>query len=127
MRVDLEVDPGEVSVNRRLVPQYQGGKPTGRLILSSSFRSEVAALALQVRQACIKQGWRTSKKTCRAYIFTRWPGPNGDRDAVCKAILDALQEGSAVVNDKQVIPTLDASWNSRTPGITVEIEEVTDA
>jgi Holliday junction resolvase RusA-like endonuclease len=127
MKVEIGINPGDVSINRRMVPEWRGGKPTGRLVLNSEYRSGVDSMSLQVRQACIKQGWKTSKRTCRAYIFTRWPGPEGDRDSVCKAVLDALQHGTVVVNDKQVIPTLDASWNSRTPGITVEIEEVTDA
>lgn len=127
MKIDLAVDPGDVSVNRRFVPQFDRGKPTGRIILSSAYRSEVAAMALQVRQACIKRGWKTSKRTCTVTIVTRWPGPNGDRDSTCKAVLDALQEGGAVVNDRQLIPTLDAQWNCRNPGIELEITEVLDA
>lgn len=127
MRINLAVNPGDVSVNRRFAPQFDRGKPTGRIILSSTYRSEVDALAMQVRQACIKQGWKTSKKACHARIFTRWPGPNGDRDACCKAVLDALEKGSAVVNDRQVIPTLDAAWNCKDAGIEVVLEEVSDA
>ena len=85
-------------------------------------------MALPIRQACIKQGWKQTKKMCRVVVITRWPGPNGDRDATCKAVLDAFEKAGAVVNDKQIIPgPLDAVWNCRNPGIEVTITKESDA
>lgn len=128
MRITIAINPGDVSINRRMVPQYVGSKPTGRLILSSSYRSTLDHMALIVRQACIKQGWKTTKKMLRVSVFTRWPGPDGDCGSTEKAAVDALQMGGVVVNDKQCRPiTLDAAWNCREPGIDIELEEVADA
>jgi Holliday junction resolvase RusA-like endonuclease len=125
MKIRLNINPGDISINRRMIPEWRNGKPTGRLVLNSSYRAGVDSMSLQVRQACLKQRWKTSKKTCQVRIMTRWPGPEGDRDSTCKAVLDALQHGTAVVNDKQCIPgPLDATWLSRDPGVDVEIDEV---
>jgi Holliday junction resolvase RusA-like endonuclease len=128
MRIDIAVNPGDVSINKRFVPQWDRGKPTGRLILNPAYRSEVDVMRVQILQAMRKQGWKQSKRTCRVVVLTRWPGPNGDRDATCKAVLDAFEKAGAVVNDKQIIPgPLDAAWNCKNPGIEVTITEESDA
>lgn len=129
MRITLAVNPGDVSINRRMIPQYdRHGRPSGRLVLNSAYRSTLDHMALIVRQACIKQGWKTTKKMVRVSVFTRWPGPDGDCGSTEKAAVDALQMGGVVVNDKQCRPiTLDAAWNCREPGIDVALEEIADA
>lgn len=130
MRITLAINPGDLAVNGRLVPRYDPKTKhvTGRLVLSPKFRDALNVATVMVRQAKVKQGWTTSKKMLRVSIFTRWPGPDGDTDAVCKGVIDSLQEGLIVVNDKQCRPiTLDAAWNCKEPGIDVELEEIADA
>lgn len=129
MKFTIDIDPGSISVNRRLIPQYKGKRPTGRLVLSSNYRLGLDLMALQVRQACVEHGWTMSKRQCRVSIFTRWPGPSGDAGSTEKAVCDALQLGLAVANDKLCRPLMiDCAWNCpKSRGIDVELEEVSDA
>lgn len=125
MRIRLSIPPGELAVNGRHIPQFLQGKPTGRIISSSTYRAALDHATLLVRQACIRAGWKTTRKQCRVTIVTHWPTSAGDRDSVCKAVCDSLQHGGVVVNDKQCGPiVLDATWRSREPGVDVEIEEL---
>lgn len=126
LRIRLEVEPGDVAVNQRLIPQYdRSGKPTGRLVKSSRYRSGLGYMALQVRQAVARHGWRQRKGQVRVEIVTHWPGKDGDCDATCKAVVDALADGLAVVNDRQCRPILlDCDHNNRTGSIDVELVEV---
>lgn len=129
MKFTIDIDPGSISVNGRLIPQYIGTRPTGRLVLSPDYRLGLDLMSLQVRQACIEHGWKTSTRQCRVSIFTRWPGPSGDAGSTEKAVCDALQLGLAVANDKLCRPlVIDCTWNChKSRGIEVEIEELSDA
>lgn len=129
MIIEIDVDPGDVSINRRLVPQHdRKGRPTGRLVKNRHYRSELERMGLIVRQACLRAGWRTTKRRVSVHVFTRWGGPLGDCDATAKAVVDSLQIGGVVANDKQCRPiTLDCCWSSKQRGITVTVEEVLDA
>ncbi|MBK6671624.1 MAG: hypothetical protein IPG46_18940, partial [Actinobacteria bacterium] len=46
MRFVLDINPGDVSNNRRHIPEYdRRGRPTGRLILSSEYREGLRSMS----------------------------------------------------------------------------------
>jgi Holliday junction resolvase RusA-like endonuclease len=126
MKIHFAINPGDLAVNGRHVPQYdRHGKSTGRIISSRTYRAALEEAILIVRQERIRHMWHTTKRQCSVSIITHWPTGHGDRDSTCKAICDALQHGGLVVNDKQCGPiTLDATWRAVEPGVDVEIVEM---
>ena len=124
MKIVLDVNPGDVAINRKIVPAHdRQGRPTGRLCNSKRYTAGVDEMILQIRQACVHYNWRTRMRPsrCLVYIMTYWRGPNGDADSTCKAVLDALAHGGAVENDRQLKPSADCRHNSRPARIEVEI------
>ena len=103
MRFVLEINPGDVSNNRRHIPEYdRRRRPTGRLILSSEYREGLRSMSLQVMSQRNKMRARTIAKPAfvRVSIVTYWPTWQGDVDATSKASLDALQHGGVVARAK---------------------------
>jgi Holliday junction resolvase RusA-like endonuclease len=122
MKFTLNIDPGQLRVNSRYM--ISGG----RLVLSSRYRDAVEAARLQVRQACINGGWRTTAKPVRVMVITHWPTQRGDCDSTVKAVCDALQHGKAIANDSQIVELVARkSVDKQHPRLEVEMEELSDA
>lgn len=122
MTITLDIDPGQLRINSRY--QIAGG----RLVLATRYRQGVELARLQVRQACIKSGWRTSSKPVRVSMTTFWRTAHGDVDSVSKAVLDSLTRGLAIDDDGQVVELVARkAVDSTSPRIELEIEELSDA
>ncbi len=125
IRLVLRVNPGDVSNNRRHVPEYdRRRRPTGRLILSREYRSGLDEMALQVASQRHAEGWTTVRKPSfvTVSIVTYWPTWQGDVDATSKASIDALQLGGIVENDRQCLPvTLSRAVDKDSPRIEIEV------
>lgn len=125
MRFVLDINPGDVSSNRRHIPEYdRRRRPTGRLILSSEYRAGLRSMSLQVKSQRNKMRARTIAKPAfvRVSIVTYWPTWQGDVDATSKASIDALQLGGVVENDRQCMPvTLSRATDPSRPRIEIEV------
>lgn len=121
----LHVNPGDVSNNRRHVPEYdRRRRPTGRLILSREYRSGLDSMSTQVESQRHARGWSTIRKPSivSVSIVTYWPTWQGDVDATSKASIDALQLGGIVENDRQCLPvTLNRAVDKDSPRIEIEV------
>lgn len=119
----LLVSPGDVSNNARLIPQKVRGRFTGRLVDATPYRDGLASMAFQVRSTRNRNRWPTLSGRCSVSATTYWKTEAGDVDATSKAILDALQQGGAIVNDKQVRPLhLDRGTDKARPRIEITVE-----
>lgn len=125
MRFILDINPGDVSNNSRLIPEYDRlRRPTGRLIDSPEYRAGLQSMALQVASQRHQHGWRTVRKPAlvSVSIVTYWPTWNGDVDATSKACLDALEQGGVVENDRQCLPvTMTRGIDKARPRIEIEV------
>jgi Endodeoxyribonuclease RusA len=123
--VVVDIEPGRVKTNGRLVPQKLRGAFTGRLVLSATYRAGLDEMALQVRQACVTQRWRQTSKPVRVAVTTWWPGTRGDLDATAKSSLDALTQGGAIADDAQVVALMLSRGTDRAnPRIEIQLAEV---
>lgn len=122
-RFVIEVSPGDVSNNSRLIPQQLRGRYTGRLVDSTEYRNGLASMVMQVRSQRNRNRWPTITGRCSVSAVTYWKTESGDVDATSKAILDALQQGGMVANDKQVRPVhLDRGTDKARPRIEITVE-----
>ena len=121
MHFSLDVNPGDVSNNGRLIPSR------GRLVDSPEYRNGLRMMAWQVRSQMNEHGWKQIAARCSVSAITYWPTEAGDVDATSKAILDCLQAGGAIVNDKQVRPlTLDRAKDKARPRVEITLTELVD-
>ncbi len=97
LRIVIIVNPGDVRTNGKYIIAR------GRLALNKTYRSARDDMALQVRQACVKQRWKTVQLPTPVHVemTTYWPR-TGDCDSTVKATVDSLQLGGALGNDSQV-------------------------
>lgn len=122
----IEVSPGDVSNNSRLIPQKLRGRYTGRLVDSTEYRNGLASMAMQVRSQRNRNRWPTITGPCSVSAVTYWPTESGDVEATSKAILDCLQQGGAVANDRQIRPaTFDRAKDKANPRVEITLTEVT--
>lgn len=119
MIISIVIDPGSLRTNSRHIIAR------GELRLTATYRQALEHAALQVRQACILQSWRTTRNPVRVEMTTYWSRANADVDACVKATLDALQKGGVVADDKQVQSVIaHKAVDPKRPRIVVEIWEL---
>lgn len=127
MKIIVPIEPGLVAANRRLIPQHTSGKPTGRLILSPSYRSGLDEMAYHVRQTCIRTGWRKTAKPVVVAVHVYWPQSRGDHDSCTKAACDALEIGAAIYDDAQIEESRSRRYVDKAhPRIEIEVTAVED-
>jgi Holliday junction resolvase RusA-like endonuclease len=124
MRVVIEIEPGLVRANGRLIPQKLQGHFTGRLVLSSDYRSGLDLMAMAVRQECIRSRWKKTGKAVTVDVISYWPGKRGDLDATIKAACDCLTDGGAILDDDQIVELRVTRGVDRArPRIEIEVKE----
>lgn len=121
-RFVLDVRPGDVSNNSRLVPQQIRGRYTGRLVDSTEYRDGLRVMALQVRSDMNARGLERIEGPVEVWVTTYWPTEAGDVDATSKAALDCLQQAGLIVNDRQCRPVhLDRAKDPDRPRIEIVV------
>jgi Holliday junction resolvase RusA-like endonuclease len=124
MKVVIEVEPGQVRANGRLIPQKVDGHFTGRLILASAYRAGLDEMSLAVRQECIRSRWKKTGKAVTVDVISYWPGKRGDLDATIKAACDCLTDGGAILDDDQIVELRVTRGVDRArPRIEIELRE----
>lgn len=103
LRVTLGLPPGHLAINKRNKIAHTKDGP--RIVKAKRYAKGQADAYLDVRQAAILAGWRIPRAAC-ALVRTHWPTDEGDVDACCKAVLDALQAGRVVENDRHLAPVV---------------------
>lgn len=125
MRFVLSVRPGDISNNSRLVPILDRRGRFQRLGDSREYRAGLGSMALQIRSQRNAKGWPTLTGRCMVTAISYWPTWQGDVDANSKAILDCLQQGGAVENDRQIKPaTFDRETDPKNPRVEITLTEI---
>ena len=84
-------------------------------------------MSLQVWSQRNANRWRTIEGRCTVTAMSFWKTEAGDVDGNSKAILDCLQQGGAVVNDRQIKPvTYDRAKDSGRPRVEITLTEIVD-
>lgn len=131
LRITIPIPPGLLALNRKHEPharRYIADRETQVRTTIGNSKSWQAAFdeaVLHVRQAAVINGWKTRESLVRVSILAMWPQEKGDIDAPCKAVLDALEAGGVVTNDRLCVPvTLDRVWLAPPGEIVVTVEDV---
>lgn len=91
MRFVFAIQPGWATINPRF------GKGKGKAVYARTLES----MALMVLSQRHEHGWGTLGGRLGVIIDVFWADERGgDVDSCCKCVLDALQHGKAVANDK---------------------------
>lgn len=121
--ITLPIEPGRLAINRKSALRY--GKGNKKVIGNSDgYTAAVDEATLHVRQAVVRERWRTRGMPVHVLIHAYWPSARGDLDAVAKGVLDSLQHGLAVTDDKLVSECLlRRSWSCSRPRIEVTVTD----
>lgn len=128
LRFTLPIPPGKLAINRRYEPQVRRRRDgSTHLTVGTTGSSEAAfdEAVFCVRQAVASQAWKTRESFVDVTIVSMWPEEKGDLDSPCKMVLDALQAGGVVINDRLVASaTLMRVWLAPPGEIVVTVKDV---
>lgn len=123
----IPVPPGLLALNRKHERHtfIRDGVTLRTIGNTKSFEAAFDEAVLAVRQAVVLQGWTEREGPVSVGIVAHWPERKGDIDAPVKAVLDALQAGGVVTNDRLCIGVkLQRAWRADYPRIDVVVEDV---
>jgi Holliday junction resolvase RusA-like endonuclease len=128
LRITIPIPPGELAINRKYEPHVRrrrDGREYAAIGNTDRFSAAFDEAVLHVRQAVASEAWRTRDRHVSVSIVSMWPSSKGDVDAPCKAVLDSLEAGGVVTDDRLCLPvTLDRIYLAPPGEIVVTVEDV---
>ncbi len=131
LRITIPISPGLLAINRKHEPHVRrrrDGQEYAAIGNTDRFSAAFDEAVLHVRQAVVREGWKTRESLVNVTILAMWPHEKGDIDACAKAVCDALEAGGVVTNDRLVASaTLTRVWLAPPGEIVVTVEDVESA